>query len=142
MRRIMGFAALAALASMQSASAQYQEPCVAGPFMVFFDANKDVIKPNSAAILDNVAAAYRTCGQAYVTISGHTDRKGKAQYNVGLSQRMAANVGAYLASRGIPVGVMVTEAYGESRPLIDTKDGVREPQNRRVEITFGPGSGW
>lgn len=59
-----------------------------------------------------------------------------------LSQRMAANVRAYLAGRGIPDGSMTTEAFGESRRLIDTPDGVREPQNRRVEITFGPGSGW
>ena len=37
---------------------------------------------------------------------------------------------------------ITTEAFGESRPLVETADGVREPQNRRVEITFGPGSGW
>ena len=37
---------------------------------------------------------------------------------------------------------MTTEAFGESRPLVETADGVREPQNRRVEIGFGPGSGW
>ncbi|MEA3048644.1 MAG: OmpA-OmpF porin, family, partial [Sphingomonadales bacterium] len=39
-------------------------------------------------------------------------------------------------------GVMTTQAFGESRPLVETADGVREPQNRRVEITYGPGSGW
>jgi outer membrane protein OmpA-like peptidoglycan-associated protein len=55
---------------------------------------------------------------------------------------MAGNVRSYLAGRGIPDGVMTTEAFGESRPLIETADGVSEPQNRRVEITFGPGSGW
>jgi outer membrane protein OmpA-like peptidoglycan-associated protein len=37
---------------------------------------------------------------------------------------------------------MTTEAFGEGRPLVETADGVREPQNRRVEITYGPGSGW
>ena len=47
-----------------------------------------------------------------------------------------------LAGRGVPDGSITTEAFGESRPLVDTADGVREPQNRRVEITFGPGSGW
>ncbi len=49
---------------------------------------------------------------------------------------------SYLAGRGVPDGSITTEAFGESRPLVDTADGVREPQNRRVEITFGPGSGW
>ncbi|RYD96347.1 MAG: OmpA family protein, partial [Sphingobacteriales bacterium] len=67
---------------------------------------------------------------------------GGDQYNVGLSQRMAANVRSYLASRGVPDSAITTQAFGESRPAIDTADGLREPQNRRVEVTFGPGSGW
>ncbi|HEX8262595.1 MAG TPA: OmpA family protein [Allosphingosinicella sp.] len=117
-------------------------PCVAGPFMVFFDWDKDDITPQAAAILDNAASSYQTCGQAQVMIAGHADRSGSDQYNVGLSQRRAANVRSYLAGRGIPDGVMTTEAFGESRPLVETADGVREPQNRRVEITYGPGSGW
>jgi len=116
--------------------------CVAGPFMVFFDWDRDEITPQASAILDNAASAYQTCGQAQVMIAGHADRSGSDQYNVGLSQRRAANVRSYLAGRGIPDGVMTTEAFGESRPLVETADGVREPQNRRVEITFGPGSGW
>lgn len=117
-------------------------PCVGGPFMVFFDWDKDEITPQASAILDNAASAYQNCGQAQVMIAGHADRSGSDQYNVGLSQRRAANVRSYLAGRGIPDGVMTTEAFGESRPLVETADGVREPQNRRVEITFGPGSGW
>jgi outer membrane protein OmpA-like peptidoglycan-associated protein len=60
---------------------------------------------------------------------------------VGLSQRRADSVRSYLAGRGIPDGSIATEAFGESRPLVETADGVREPQNRRVEITFGPGAG-
>jgi outer membrane protein OmpA-like peptidoglycan-associated protein len=45
-------------------------------------------------------------------------------------------VKAYLAGKGVPADAMGTEAFGEGRPLVDTADGVREPQNRRVEITF------
>ncbi|RYD57240.1 MAG: OmpA family protein [Sphingomonadales bacterium] len=142
MKKILGLAAIAAGALTFAQPAAAQTACVAGPFMVFFDANSDTITPQGAAILDNAASAYRTCGQAEVMIAGHTDRKGKDDYNVGLSQRMAANVRAYLAGRGLPDGVMTTEAFGESRPLVDTADGAAEPQNRRVEITFGPGSGW
>ena len=115
---------------------------VVGPFMVFFDWDKDEITPQAAAILDNAASAYATTGQAQVQLAGHADRSGSAEYNVGLSQRRAANVRSYLSGRGIPDGVITSEAFGESRPLVETADGVREPQNRRVEITFGPGSGW
>ncbi len=113
-----------------------------GPFIVFFDWDKDEITPQAAAILDNAASAYASAGAAQVMLAGHADRSGSDQYNVGLSQRRAANVRAYLAGRGIPDGVMTSEAFGESRPLVATEDGVREPQNRRVEITYGPGSGW
>lgn len=120
-----------------------EEPaCVAGPFMVFFNADSDVLTPQATAILDNAAEAYQNCGQAQVMVAGHTDRNGGDDYNVGLSQRIAASVRTYLVGRGIPDGVVTTESFGESRPLVETADGVSEPQNRRAEITFGPGSGW
>jgi outer membrane protein OmpA-like peptidoglycan-associated protein len=112
-----------------------------GPFIVFFDWDRSDITPQAAAILDNAAAAYQQTGQAQVVLAGHADRSGSAQYNVGLSQRRADSVRSYLAGRGIPDGSIATEAFGESRPLVETADGVREPQNRRVEITFGPGAG-
>jgi outer membrane protein OmpA-like peptidoglycan-associated protein/opacity protein-like surface antigen len=118
------------------------ERVIIGPFIVFFDWDKDEITPQAAGILDNAAAGYQQTGQASVVLAGHADRSGSDAYNVGLSQRRANNVRAYLAGRGVPDGSITTEAFGESRPLVDTADGVREPQNRRVEITFGPGSGW
>lgn len=118
------------------------EPAPIGPFIVFFDWDKDEITPQAAGILDNAASAYQQTGAASVTLAGHADRSGSDAYNVGLSQRRANNVRSYLAGRGVPDGSISTEAFGESRPLVDTADGVREPQNRRVEITFGPGSGW
>ncbi|MBV9932614.1 MAG: OmpA family protein, partial [Alphaproteobacteria bacterium] len=100
---------------------------------------KSDITPQAAAILDNAAASYQTCGNAQVMIAGHTDRSGSDQYNMGLGQRRADAVRAYLAGHGIPDGVITTQSFGESRPLVETADGVREPQNRRVEITYGSG---
>ena len=110
-----------------------------GPFIVFFDWDKSNITPEAASILDNAANAYTTTGQAKVVLAGHADKSGSDQYNIGLSQRRADSVKAYLAGKGVPDGAMSTEAFGESKPLVDTADGVREPQNRRVEITFGAG---
>jgi outer membrane protein OmpA-like peptidoglycan-associated protein len=115
---------------------------VVGPFIVFFDWDRADITPQAAGILDNAAEQYRTTGNAQVVLAGHADRSGSDQYNVGLSQRRAEAVRQYLAGRGVGEAAMRTEAFGESRPLVETADGVREPQNRRVEITFGPGSGW
>lgn len=146
MRKIIAASILGvagALASVQPAAAQAAEKqCVAGPFMVFFVPDSDKLTPQAKAILDNAVAAYANCGQSQVMIAGHTDRKGSDQYNVGLSQRIAAAVRSYLVAKGIPAGVMTTEAFGESRPLVETPDGLSEPQNRRAEITFGPGNGW
>jgi len=108
-----------------------------GPFLVFFDWDRSVITPEAAAILDRAADQYAATGQTSVTLAGHADKSGKADYNVALSQRRADAVKAYMTGKGVAAGVITTEAFGESRPLVDTADGVREPQNRRVEITFG-----
>ncbi|MES2986903.1 MAG: OmpA family protein [Pseudomonadota bacterium] len=116
--------------------------CTPGPYIVFFDWDKSDITPEAASILDNAISNYQNCGNAQVMLAGHADRSGSASYNVGLSQRRADGVKAYLSSRGIPGGVIGTEAFGESRPRVDTADGVRELQNRRVEVMYGPGSGY
>ncbi|WP_156455335.1 OmpA family protein, partial [Sphingomonas sp. CCH5-D11] len=115
--------------------------CSPGPFIVFFEWDKSDITPEAASILDNAVTQYQSCGNAQVMLAGHADRSGAASYNVGLSQRRADAVKGYLTSKAIPETVISTEAFGESRPRVDTADGVREVQNRRVEVTYGPGSG-
>jgi OOP family OmpA-OmpF porin len=105
--------------------------CNKGPYIVFFDWDKADITPEAATILNNAVSQYANCGAS-----------GSAQYNVGLSQRRAANVRSYLSGRGVPDTRITTEAFGESQPRVPTADGVRELQNRRVEVTYGPGSGF
>lgn len=108
---------------------------------MFFDFDKSDITAEASSILDNAVGAYGNCGQAQVMLAGHADKSGNPKYNVGLSERRNAAVRAYLEGRGIPGGVVSTQAFGESAPRVETADGVRELQNRRVEITYGPGSG-
>ncbi|WP_188053845.1 OmpA family protein [Sphingosinithalassobacter sp. CS137] len=115
--------------------------CTPGPYIVFFEWDRSDITPEAGTILNNAINNYRDCGNAQVMLAGHADRSGPASYNVGLSQRRANSVRDYMTSRGIPAGAISTEAFGESRPRVATADGVRELQNRRVEITYGPGSG-
>jgi len=74
-------------------------------------------------------------------LAGHTDRSGTETYNMGLSSRRNGSVRAYLSDRGVPDDRIASEAFGESDPAVPTADGVRELQNRRVQITYGPGSG-
>ena len=118
-----------------------QVVCSPGPFIVFFEWDKSDITPEASSILDNAVTQYTNCGNAQVMLAGHADKSGSASYNVGLSQRRADAVRGYLTSRSIPEGSISTEAFGESRPRVDTADGVREVQNRRVEVMYGPGAG-
>jgi OmpA-OmpF porin, OOP family len=115
--------------------------CTPGPYIVFFDHDKADITPEAASILDNAVTAYGDCGQAQVMLAGYADTSGNPRYNVGLSQRRSDNVKIYMAGKGIPDGVMSTRALGETALRVQTADGVRELQNRRVEINYGPGAG-
>jgi OOP family OmpA-OmpF porin len=74
-------------------------------------------------------------------VAGYTDTSGTPKYNLGLSQRRADSVKAYMTSHAVPATQISTEAFGETRLRVQTADGVREVQNRRVEITYGPGAG-
>ncbi|WP_293881410.1 OmpA family protein [Sphingomonas sp.] len=115
--------------------------CTPGPYIVFFEWNKSDITAEAASILDNAVTAYGDCGQAQVMLAGYTDTSGTPKYNLGLSQRRADAVSAYISSKGVPAGVITSKAFGETNLRVQTADGVRELQNRRVEITYGPGSG-
>ena len=115
--------------------------CNTGPYIVFFDWDKSNLRPDAASVLDNAVAQYASCGNARVMLAGHADKSGSASYNVGLSQRRNATVRSYLESNGVSGSAISTEAFGETAPLVQTADGEREPQNRRVEVSYGPGSG-
>src|SRR3546814_620340 len=116
--------------------------CEPGPYIVYFDWDQSAITPEAASTLDNAISAYNQgCSGQQVMLAGHADRSGSATYNVGLSQRRADAVKAYLTARGVADTAVTTEAFGETRPAVATADGVRNDQNRRVEITYGPGSG-
>ncbi len=115
--------------------------CNTGPYIVYFDFDKSNLRPDAATVLDNAAANYANCGNARVMLAGHTDRAGSATYNVGLSNRRNDTVRGYLISKGVPASVMSASGMGETDNKVPTADGVRESQNRRVEVMYGPGSG-
>jgi OOP family OmpA-OmpF porin len=105
------------------------------PFLVFFDWDKSVLTADARQVLDQVISRERNSTQA-IHLIGHADKSGPDNYNVRLSQRRADSVKAYLTSRGIAANRITTEARGERDPLVQTADGVREPQNRRVAINL------
>ena len=105
-------------------------------YLVFFDWDRADLTNRARAIINEAAQATTKVAVTRIEVSGNTDRSGTPQYNLGLSQRRATNVAAELVRLGVPRAAITTQAYGESRPLVQTADGVREPQNRRVEIVL------
>lgn len=117
-------------------------PCAPGPYIVYFDWDQSTITTEAATTLDNAISAYnRGCSGTQIMLAGHADRSGSAKYNMGLSARRNDSVRNYLTARGISAGSITAQAFGETRPAVATADGVRNDQNRRVEITYGPNSG-
>ena len=104
--------------------------------MIFFDWGKPDIRGEDQAVLDRVAKQWAEAPQTRLIVSGHSDRSGPAASNLAGSRLRAMKVRDYLMAHGLPAGAIVVEAFGEQRPIVDTEDGVREVQNRRVEIRF------
>jgi outer membrane protein OmpA-like peptidoglycan-associated protein len=102
-------------------------------FLVFFDWSKADLTDRARQIIGEAASA-RGQGVTRIEVNGFTDRSGPADYNVQLSVRRANAVAAELVRRGVPRNEIVARGFGEENNLVPTADGVREPQNRRVEI--------
>ena len=133
---------LLALSFATASAAAAQSGGVGGqPFRIFFDWGKPELTSDAKATLAEVVNAYRQSQPARLLIIGHTDRSGPANVNLHASRRRADAVRDYLIGQGIPPAVLATAGRGETQPVVLTEDGVREAQNRRVEISFeGSGS--
>jgi len=103
-------------------------------FLVFFDWDRSDIRPDAMPILVNAVESAAKLGVTRIHLVGHADRSGSRRYNQGLSERRARSVRDFLVGRNIPAAIITTEGRGEDEPLVATPDGVREQQNRRVEI--------
>jgi len=105
-------------------------------FLVFFDWDKYNITPEGQRIIALAADHYKAGGRVQLTVTGFTDTTGSASYNQRLSERRANAVAAALEHLGVPRSDMVVSGRGMNDLRVPTPPGVREPQNRRVEIVF------
>ena len=103
-------------------------------FLVFFDFDRSNITADAQRVITEAAAAAKAGNVSRIQLTGHTDRSGSDQYNMALSLRRGEAVKQALIRQGIPAASIAVIGRGESQPLVPTADGVREPQNRRVEI--------
>jgi len=103
---------------------------------IFFETGRATIKSVSYGLLDEVAKALETHPSIRIRIEGHTDSQGKDRYNLKLSRARAASVRKYLIGRGVAKRRMVSEGYGETRPISDNRTAEGRAENRRVEFVI------
>jgi outer membrane protein OmpA-like peptidoglycan-associated protein len=111
-------------------------PAPARTYLVFFDFDRADLTDRARQIIAEAAQNSSRVQATRIEVAGHADRSGSPQYNQRLSQRRADAVAAELTRLGVARSAITVQAFGESRPLVATADGVREPQNRRVEIVL------
>lgn len=105
-------------------------------YTVYFDFDDSSIRASENSTLDTASREIKEYNPYEVTIEGHTDRSGPADYNAILSQKRAKAVSKALTARGIPNRILGQQAKGEADPAVPTEDGVKLQENRRVEIQF------
>jgi len=103
-------------------------------FLVFFDWDKADLTARASQIVAEAAATSTKVQVTRIEVDGYTDTSGTPKYNQGLSIRRAQAVAAELIKDGVPKSQISIQGYGETHLLVATGPGVREPQNRRVEI--------
>ena len=103
-------------------------------FVIFFAFNKCTISREADAVLSEAVATARAGRSSAIRIVGHTDTVGSNRYNQKLSECRASAAKANMVGKGVPARVIATSGRGEGELMVQTGDGVREPQNRRSEI--------
>jgi outer membrane protein OmpA-like peptidoglycan-associated protein len=104
---------------------------------VYFNTNKATIQKRSNRLLNNVATVIINHPDIpKIRIEGHTDDKGKDDYNKDLSQRRADRVRMYLIEKGVPEDRLEAVGFGEEKPVADNTSAKGRAANRRVEFNF------
>ena len=114
-------------------------PAQVTSYMVFYDWDRSDLSPQAMVTLQQATGTFKNGGQSRLTAVGYTDTSGPRDYNMALSLRRSNGVKTGLVQQGVPSDAVVATGRGEDGLLVPTADGVREPQNRRVEISMGTG---
>jgi peptidoglycan-associated lipoprotein len=104
----------------------------------YFDYDQHNLRPDAIHALQADSTELRDILKDYpdykLTVEGHCDERGSAEYNMALGQERADAAKAYLVQVGIPSGQLSTVSYGKEKPTCDTHDESCWQKNRRVHI--------
>ena len=103
---------------------------------VFFELDSSELGAEAQAVLNANAAALKRYATWTVTIEGHCDERGTAEYNLALGERRAIAARAYLVSLGIPADRLSTVSYGKEFPFDPGHDGAAWSKNRRAHFVI------
>ncbi len=110
--------------------------CPMSEFVVYFEWDRSNLNQAALETIDAAVNRARQCNVSGTIVVGHTDTSGSPTYNQGLSERRASVVRDALVGRGMAAGSITTQARGETDLARATRDGVREPLNRRTAVTI------
>ena len=110
--------------------------CPTSEFVVYFEWDRSNLNQAALETIDAAVNRARQCNVGGIVVVGHTDTSGSPTYNQGLSERRASVVRDALVARGIGAGSIQSQARGEGDLARATRDGVREPLNRRTAVTI------
>lgn len=122
----------AAMADLENALATG----IGNVYIVFFAWDSSTISPVAQEILQNAAGDFANGEGAKLILAGHADTSGSQGYNDTLSEQRARSVAAALNALGVSDDQIDVTWFGETQLRVPTGDEVREPENRRVEITI------
>jgi OmpA-OmpF porin, OOP family len=111
-------------------------PVAARSYLVFFDWDKATLTARARQIIREAAENSTRVAYTRIDVNGYTDTSGSPRYNMGLSLRRARAVAGELVRNGVPENAISIQGFGQTNLLVPTGPGVREPQNRRVEVVL------
>lgn len=129
---------LEGLVQQQPPSAQEAAPMVPeeAMYLVFFNWDSSKMSSGANNVLDAVAKEVAKNTPEKINVHGHADTSGDAAYNKKLALKRANGVREGLIARGVSADIISVNSRGEEELLVQTTDNVREPANRRVNISF------
>lgn len=111
------------------------------PGNITFATAQTSVRADFYPVLDAVADVLNEYDETSITVSGHTDNVGRADYNQNLSQQRASSVAGYLVNKGVAGNRVSAIGYGMNQPVASNANESGRSQNRRVEIVINPPRG-
>lgn len=121
-------------ANAESLAAEIEKSGRVAVYGIHFDTAKATIRPDSEPVLNEIVKLMRERPDWRFRIEGHTDSAGSKAANQTLSAQRAASVAAWLAGRGIEQSRLLTQGFGDSKPVADNATEEGRAKNRRVEL--------